>query len=457
MVRKILITTHDLHCIEEDKNKHLNRNVETGGYIFGKLYPNGLALVKHMADGGPKAVRSPISFSGDNESATKLKERLQKEDSEIRLLGEYHVHPWSGLPNLSGGDLIQLHEVMKARPWFFVLLSTADAFRIFTLEDKRAMEYGKLPREFGESQQASEFVPMKSQVKEVTCQIVETEVASKSGLLDRILKITRNDALLQKTVLIIGLGSGGSTIAKYLGCTGVGRIILVDNEGLELANVIRHEGGISDLGKPKVEISKRVIESHNPFTVVEAYNLDVTKNTDEIERLTSETDLIIGSSGSSRVNNILNKFSLEKGIPAIYGGIYAKASGGYVLAVEPHKKACFNCLFGIASKSYSVDKEAAQRYGWNEEEMHQQQGLWIDISLPSLRLCKMALTILQNELLDYNLALFKDSLETNRLSVAKREDCAACNEDGWTRKQERPSTKASDLRQILRRWLRRRK
>jgi len=419
-IRKVLITEDDLMKIEEDKNEWSSKGLETGGYIFGRFYPNGLAQVTHVLDGGPKAERYPIRFSGDNENATQVKEELQKEDPKIVLLGEYHVHPWKGSPHLSEADLEELKEVKKHRPWFIVLLSTLSDFKIFNLVGKTFVTTDHdCITSFGKP------------VVEVPHQVVKTEVSSKRKLLDRIFMITKHDLLMRKKVLIVGLGSGGSTIAKYLGCTGIGRIILIDNEELEVANLIRHEGGIEDLGKPKVEICKRMIESHNPFTIVETYNLDVAKDFTKLEEITSEVDLIIGSSGSNRVNNLLNKISLEKRIPAIYGGVYEKASGGYVLAVKPFETACYNCLFGLTSRSYFVDKEDTERYGLNEDELHGQQGLWIDISFLSLMLSKMALAILQDEQIDYNLALYDSDLKIKKLRLARRKDCAACNQEIW--------------------------
>jgi len=439
MIRKLLITDDELRKIEEDKNKWLHAGLETGGYIFGRLYPNRLAHVTHVMDGGPRAKRTPASFSGDNEYATEVKEQLQKEDSEIRLLGEYHVHPWAGLPNLSGGDINQLRESKKTRPWFVVLLNTEDNFKVYDLEAETTSNWvcGQRIREDTVPYQACEYVHPKTHAKEVYYQIVKAEIASREKLLDRILKTTRNDLLTEKTLLQVGLGSGGSPIAKYIGCTGIGRIILVDNEKLEIANVIRHEGTIEDLGKPKVEICKRIIEAHNPFTVVEAYNLDAAVDIEKLEKLISEADLIIGSSASPKVNNVLNRFSVERRLPAIYGGVYERASGGFVLAVKPYETACFNCLFGITSQSYSVDREVVQRYGLLEEELHQQQGLWIDISFPSLILCKMALEVLEGRGPDYNLALYDSSMEIKRLSVLRREDCVVCNEEGWLKKQKK--------------------
>lgn len=446
-IRKFLFADILMKEMEEDKNKWLNKGVETGGYIFGKLYPNGLAYATHVLLDGPKTSRTPISFTADNEHANKIKESLQKEDPEIRLLGEYHVHPWKGKPELSQGDINQLIEVKKQRPWFIVLLGTADEWKAFdlTIEQAPSMDlfsdHGRIPQPRDIKYIATKHIPF---------QIVRCEFGNREKILDRILKAARHEILIKKTVLIVGLGSGGCVITKYLGCTGIGRIILVDNEELEVVNVIRHEGSIEDIGKPKVQICKEIIESHNPFTVVEAYSFDVVKEFRKLEELASQSDLIIGSSGNSKVNNLLNKISIERRIPAIYGGVYEKALGGYVLAVKPFETACYNCIFSLTSKSYHVDVGAAQRYGLSEDELYQQQGLWIDISFPALILSKMALAMLENKKLDYNLALYDSALEVKRLYVNRRDDCPVCNEKEWIRKHEKAFPKKHSLRERFR-------
>ena len=182
IVRKVLLTQDEFKKIEEDKNEWLPKGMETGGYIFGKLYPNGLAEIKHVVDGGPKAERSPISFSGDNENATRVKEELQKEDPEIRLLGEYHLHPWEGPANLSLGDVNQLREVKKQRPWFIVLLNTKDDYKIWDVETESTS---------GDHESVSQ-PQMESYLKSIPYQIVKTDLGSKENLLDRVLKITKH-------------------------------------------------------------------------------------------------------------------------------------------------------------------------------------------------------------------------------------------------------------------------
>jgi molybdopterin/thiamine biosynthesis adenylyltransferase len=408
-VRKLLLPESELKKIEEDKNKWLAKGLETGGYLFGRLYPNGVAEVTHVIDGGPKAERAPASFSGDNEYATKIKDELRKENPKILLLGEYHLHPWDGIPRLSHIDLHQLKIAKELRPWFIVLLTTKDQFKIWDLNDS--------------------IEPVEVQVQVAKC------VENREKILDRILEITKHDILIRKTALIVGLGSLGSVVAKYLGCTGLGRMILVDNEELEVVNLIRHEGCIEEIGKRKVDICKRIIENHNPYCVVETYDFDATKNVDKLNELACESDLIVSSSGSPRISNILNKISLDNKIPAIYGGIYERAVGGFVLAVKPFETACLNCVFGseLIQKPLSIDKETIARYGLNEEELHKQQGLWIDISFPALIVAKTTLTLLEERQLDYNLVLYDSNLEITKVKVERRRNCASCNEEEWAK------------------------
>lgn len=442
MIRKILIEDEWQEAIKADRDKWSAKGLETGGWLFGKMYPNGLAVISSVLDGGPAARRTPFSFTGDNEYATRTKSEIQDKDPDTLLLGEYHVHPWSGSPGLSGGDLTQLMEVKKQRPWFTVLLCTKESQAFFDLEAETPKEANDKDVEIGK--RADQDSPaFKNNAKSVPYRVLKNGAANREKILDRILKVTKNDILMGKTVLIVGLGSGGATVAKYLGNTGIGRFILVDKEPLEVTNIIRHEGGIEDIGKPKVEICKHVIESHNPFTIVDVCELDAIEDTGKLEELISGVDLIIGSSGSPKVNHLLNKFSVEKGIPAVYGGVFEKASGGYVLAVKPHETACFNCLFKVTSESYSVDNEAAQRYGLDEDELHQQQGLWIDISFPSLILSKMALAILEGRELDCSLAVYDSKMEIKKMPAAIREDCAVCSEEGWVKRQELPSKKSA--------------
>ena len=76
---------------------------------------------------------------------------------------------------------------------------------------------------------------------------------------------TGQQKLLDSTALIIGMGGLGSPIAMYLAAAGVGHLILVDFDVVELSNlqrqIIHHT---TDLGRLKVDSAKETLQSLNP-------------------------------------------------------------------------------------------------------------------------------------------------------------------------------------------------
>jgi integrative and conjugative element protein (TIGR02256 family) len=434
---KVLIRKSVLLEIEEDAKLWAESGLESGGYLLGRIYPNLVFEITDFIEGGPNAERRPASFSPDNKHAEQRKAELQKEKPDLRLLCEYHLHPWNGSAQPSYGDLYQLKEIKSsARPWYIIMLADGEGkCKFWDIDEKE------------------------EKLVEVPHRVLELPENAREEILSRISQIVQHEALAKKSVAIVGLGSGGSVIAKYLGLTGIGRIILIDNEKLELPNLIRHEGTIEEIGKSKVEIGKQAIESHNPFVVVETHEINVLKEQEKLEEILEKCDLIIGATGSSKVNNVLNKISLDLDKPAVYGGVFEKATGGYVLAVKPNETACFNCAFELASQSYSVDENVARDYGIPIEELHAQQGLWIDISIPALMVAKVALMMLQEpEFIEsYNFLLYKNPFSIQKIKIERRQDCAVCNFEGWIEHMERltepgkPKARLSFFRRLWRR------
>lgn len=405
--KKILLTESSVQHIRDEVKLWGNRGLETGGYYVGKIHPNFVYEITDLIDAGPNAERSGASFTPDYEHAMKVMSEIKKKHPEKRYLGEWHLHPWKGEPHPSGIDLEQLKKSSEKRPWYVIMLHSLDEYRFLDLNDDGTDFY------------------------DVSHTIIPDSVTQES-VLDRIRSVTSSPVLQDKHVVIIGLGSLGSVIAKYLGCTGIGQLSLIDNEELETVNVIRHEGDIHDVGRPKTEICKDIIESHNPFIVTEEHRFDVTSDTERLKKLIECADLVVSCSGSPAVNHLVNGLCNQEKKPCIYAAVFAKAKGGYHLTCIPEEgNACFNCLFHITSSAYHVDSDQAARYGLNIEELHQQQGLWTDISLVAIMACRKVLQILKGEPQQNNLVLLDSQLNPREMKLAKRSDCATCNTEGW--------------------------
>jgi len=120
---KVIIRKDFLRKIHRDARFWGSRGLESGGYLLGIIHNPSLVLeLTDFIDGGPDARRTAMSFSPDNEYATIKKAEIQAAKPNIRLLGEYHLHPWSGCPRPSWGDKHQLQQIKNSqRPWYIIM------------------------------------------------------------------------------------------------------------------------------------------------------------------------------------------------------------------------------------------------------------------------------------------------------------------------------------------------
>src|SRR5690554_1128492 len=86
--------------------------------------------------------------------------------------------------------------------------------------------------------------------------------------------------LKNSTVAILGVGGVGSFAAEALARSGVGRIILVDKDDVDITNVNRQiHALLSTVGKPKVDLMKARIKDINPNCEVISLKMFYTEET----------------------------------------------------------------------------------------------------------------------------------------------------------------------------------
>lgn len=162
---------------------------------------------------------------------------------------------------------------------------------------------------------------------------------------------SRSKGLLETSVLdnskvgIVGLGSGGASIAIELGKAGVGNFALIDFDRIELGNIARHVCGIGDLGRYKTKAVKDLLYGKNPYAEVETAELDININFEETKLLLRNCDLIIAATDNNRSRFNLNRIALEYKIPTIFGRVLTRACGGDILRVRPFDGPCLACTF----------------------------------------------------------------------------------------------------------------
>lgn len=88
--------------------------------------------------------------------------------------------------------------------------------------------------------------------------------------------------LQNSKVAIFGIGGVGSYVAEGLARAGIGHLILIDFETIDITNINRQIHALhSNIGKSKVEVMKQRILDINPNIFVEIYNTNEIKNSEE--------------------------------------------------------------------------------------------------------------------------------------------------------------------------------
>src|SRR6185503_9230762 len=142
---------------------------------------------------------------------------------------------------------------------------------------------------------------------------VQPELATRrSGLLE-------TTVLNDKSVLCIGLGTGGAHAAIELAKCGVGHFTLVDRDRLSVGNVVRHPGGISQVGRSKVNVVRDLILEKNPDAKVLAHPDQVTfEETDTLRHFIDQADVVICGTDNRPSKLLVNQLSIEANVVAVY-------------------------------------------------------------------------------------------------------------------------------------------
>ncbi|WAA11553.1 tRNA threonylcarbamoyladenosine dehydratase [Fervidibacillus halotolerans] len=123
--------------------------------------------------------------------------------------------------------------------------------------------------------------------------------------------------LKNKTVLVLGIGGVGSFTAEALARSGIGHLILVDKDVVDITNVNRQIIALlSTIGQSKVEVMKERIADINPQCKVTPLKMFYTEETYE-ELFQYPIDFVVDASDTIVYKIHIIKECLNRGIPII--------------------------------------------------------------------------------------------------------------------------------------------
>ncbi len=105
----------------------------------------------------------------------------------------------------------------------------------------------------------------------------------------------RHGSMLQKsfsaaTVAICGLGGLGSNIAFALARAGIGKLILIDFDKVDITNLHRQQYKASQIGRYKAEALSENLLEIAPYVTLKTHNVRITE--ENIHSLLAEADII---------------------------------------------------------------------------------------------------------------------------------------------------------------------
>lgn len=170
----------------------------------------------------------------------------------------------------------------------------------------------------------------------------ELERYSRQLLLSEV-DIEGQEKLQAATVLIVGVGGLGHPAALYLAAAGVGRLLLVDGDHVEVSNLARQIGFRTDqVGQLKVSALAATLAQLNPFCRVEtrAQRVDET-----LAARLDEVTLVLDCSDNFATRFAINRACMQTATPLISGA--AIRWQGQVACFDPAQPeaGCYRCLF----------------------------------------------------------------------------------------------------------------
>lgn len=111
------------------------------------------------------------------------------------------------------------------------------------------------------------------------------------------------------TVAVCGLGGLGSNIAVTLARAGVGKLILIDFDKLDITNLHRQQYKASQVGRYKAEALVENLKEIAPYVELEAHSVKITE--ENAVELLKDSDIICEAFDNAEYKAILTNTVLE--------------------------------------------------------------------------------------------------------------------------------------------------
>lgn len=224
-------------------------------------------------------------------------------------------------------------------------------------------------------------------------------------------------ALSKASLLLVGCGATGSTIANHLVRMGIGKLHIVDRDIIENHNLHRQcLFDERDIGKPKSVAAEEKLRAINSGVELSVEVKDV--NFSNVERLVKGRDLVLDGTDNIETRFLVNDACVKNSVPWVYSG--ATATYGMSMNILPNSP-CFRCLVSHVPRAGSVP--TCDTVGVIPT---------IPAAIAAISSTEAVKVILRREDVNRNLTLYDIWDQTYySIKIQKREDCECCSKHNF--------------------------
>lgn len=145
-------------------------------------------------------------------------------------------------------------------------------------------------------------------------------------------------------VLIIGLGGLGSPAAFYLAASGIGQLILVDHDEVELSNLQRQIlYKVSHIGQCKSKAAGKTLQALNNQISLSTISEQLDEH--NAKSLIEDCDLVLDCSDNFKTRYLVNRLSKLFAKPLVSGAAMGWQGQLCIVDNRGNDAPCYECLF----------------------------------------------------------------------------------------------------------------
>jgi molybdopterin/thiamine biosynthesis adenylyltransferase len=151
------------------------------------------------------------------------------------------------------------------------------------------------------------------------------------------------EKLLDATVLIIGMGGLGSPAAMYLASAGVGHLIIIDDDNVELSNLQRqiiHTTG--DIGRSKIDSAYDRLKQINPEITITKFKQRATEAS--LNDLVPNVDIVLDGCDNFETRFTVNRVCVTHQKPLVSAAAI-RFEGQVSVFMYDGDSPCYHCLY----------------------------------------------------------------------------------------------------------------